>query len=91
MNGISSRPIPCQPNPERKSRWLARTANRIKNALAEMHEAERKAVVRRMAYDTHLAEPDAAPGTYAEFLLRTSGPLLREPSARRRAAGRAVR
>jgi hypothetical protein len=37
-----------------------------------------------------LPEPDAGPTTYAEFRLRTSGPLWHEPSARQRLAGRAV-
>ena len=37
------------------------------------------------APDRYTARPDAAPDTYAEFLFRTSGLLLHEPSARARA------
>jgi hypothetical protein len=45
----------------------------------------------RLAFDRHLDKPDAAPATYAEFLLRTSAPLRREPSAEDRETGRLVR
>jgi hypothetical protein len=43
-----------------------------------------------LSYDRYAPEPGAAPDTYAEFLLRTSAPSWREPSARQRAAGRPV-
>jgi hypothetical protein len=39
------------------------------------------------APDRYLADPGAAPDTFDEFLARTSGPLLHEPSARRRSRG----
>jgi hypothetical protein len=39
------------------------------------------------ATDRFVARSDIAPDTYAEFLFRTSGQLLREPSARSRARG----
>ncbi|MGA2827403.1 MAG: hypothetical protein ABSF03_14965 [Streptosporangiaceae bacterium] len=68
----------------RLARWLAA-------AVAECNEAQRRLAYRALSYDQHLTEPDAPPQTYAEFLLRTSGPLRREPSARQRVAGRAVR
>ena len=66
-------------------------ARRISRIIAECNEAQRHLTIRRLAYDLCLPEPDAAPGTYREFLLRTSGPLRREPSARRRLAGHPVR
>jgi hypothetical protein len=38
----------------------------------------------------YLTKGDKAPDDYAEFLFRTSGTLMREPDARRRALGRLV-
>jgi hypothetical protein len=64
---------------------------RISAIISECNEAQRHLTIRRLAYDLCLPEPDATPDTYGEFLLRTSGPLLREPSARRRRAGHPVR
>ena len=64
---------------------------RISAVISECHQAQRLLTIRRLAYDLCLPEPDAAPDTYGEFLLRTSGPLLREPSARRRRGGHPVR
>ncbi len=65
-------------------------ARRISQIISECNEAQRHLAIRQHAYDLHLPKPDAAPETYAEFLLRTRGPLLREPSARRRLAGHDV-
>jgi hypothetical protein len=46
----------------------------------------------RMAPDRFLPDSGQAPDDYAEFLFRTSGSLVREPSARQRlAAGRSHR
>ena len=66
-------------------------ARRISQIISECNEAQRRLTYRRLAYDTQLPEPNAAPDTYAEFLLRTSGPLRREPSAHQRLAGRGIR
>ena len=66
-------------------------ARRISQIISECNEAQRRLTYRRLAYDTLLPEPNAAPDTYAEFLLRTSGPLRREPSAHQRLAGRGIR
>jgi hypothetical protein len=68
-----------------------KVARRISQIISECNEAQRRLTYRRLAYDLYLAEPDAAPDTYAEFLLRTSGPLRREPSAHQRLAGRGIR
>ncbi len=70
---------------------VLRLARRLTAAVAECNEAQRRLMYHRLSYDQYLTEPDAAPDTYADFLLRTSGPLHREPSARQRVAGRAVR
>lgn len=66
-------------------------ARRISRIISECNEAQRLLTIRRLAVDRQLPEPDLAPDTYREFLLRTSGPLLHEPSARQRLAGRTVR
>ena len=65
-------------------------ARRIRQIISECNSAQRLLTIRRLAFDSTLPEPDKAPDTYAEFLLRTSGPLLHEPSARQRLAGHAV-
>jgi hypothetical protein len=70
---------------------IVRLARRLTAVVAECNEAQRRLMYRRLSYDQYLTEPDAPPDTYADFLLRTSGPLHREPSARQRVAGHAVR
>ena len=62
-----------------------------------MHDANRTPQVlrsaaraRRIAPDSYLSDAGTAPDCYDDFLFRTSGPLLREPSARARAARRRV-
>jgi hypothetical protein len=65
-------------------------ARRISRIISECNEAQRHLTIRRMALDSHLSRPDVAPETYAEFLARTSSPLLKEPTARQRRAGRTV-
>lgn len=52
--------------------------------VREMNEAQRLGVVQRTAIDRYIPNPGAAPDTYEEFLVRTSGVLRREPSARQR-------
>lgn len=66
-------------------------ARRISQIISECNEAQRRLTYRRLAYDPRLPQPNAAPDTYPEFLLRTSGPLRREPSAQQRLAGRCIR
>ena len=67
-----------------------KVARRIRQIFSECNSAQRLLTVRRLAFDRQLPEPDKAPDTYREFRLRTSGPLLHEPSARQRQAGRAI-
>lgn len=66
---------------------LIRLGRRMRAAAAEATYADRRATALACSYDRLLPHPDDAPADYGEFLLRTSGPLLHEPSARRRAAG----
>ena len=70
---------------------ILRLARRVTAVIAECNEAQRHLTDPRVSCDRYLTAPDVPPETYAEFLLRTSGPLYLEPSARQRGAGRAVR
>jgi hypothetical protein len=71
--------------------WLARTATAVLATVREMNDAQLRVQRARMSRDAFLPDPTRAPETYQEFLYRTSGPAPREPTARRRAAGRQVR
>jgi hypothetical protein len=72
---------------------LSKLARRIAHTIAEMNYAQRRISVVVAAPDRFVppAHKDKAPATYAEFLFRTSGPLLHEPPAAKRAGGRLVR
>ena len=61
-----------------------RVAGRLADAVHEMNEAQRLSLALRTATDRYVENPGAAPATYQEFLARTSGALLHEPSARKR-------
>jgi hypothetical protein len=63
---------------------VRRVAGKLADVVHEMNEAQRLMLVPRTATDRYVENPGAAPDTYQEFLARTSGPLLHEPSARRR-------
>jgi hypothetical protein len=63
---------------------VRRVAGKVADTVREMNEAQRRMLVLRTATDRYIANPGAAPDTYKEFLARTSGVLLHEPSARRR-------
>jgi hypothetical protein len=65
---------------------LTRFARRVGSIVTECNYAQRRLTTLRIMPDSYLADPDRAPDTYAEFLFRSSGALLREPSAARRAA-----
>jgi hypothetical protein len=70
---------------------LRTLARRVGAVVAECNYAQRRAAALRVSPDMYAIGPDRAPDTYQAFLFRTAGPLLHEPSAARRAAGRAVR
>lgn len=63
---------------------MRRVAGKVAETVREMNEAQRLMLVMRTATDRYIDNPDAAPDTYEEFLLRTSGALRHEPSARKR-------
>ena len=60
-----------------------RVAGKLADAVREMNEAQRLMLVLKTAPD-RFTPNSAAPDTYDEFLIRTSGVLLHEPSARKR-------
>ena len=66
------------------NRSMRRVASKVADAVHEMNEAQRLMLALRTAMDRYVETPGAAPDTYAEFLARTSGVLLHEPSARKR-------
>ena len=72
---------------------IRRAARGVAHVFADMDYAQRRVAVLTAAPDRLLPAQDKnrAPTTYAEFLLRTSGPLLREPSAAARGRGLLVR
>jgi hypothetical protein len=64
---------------------VRRVAGKLTDTVREMNEAQRLVLALRTATDRYIENPGAAPDTYAEFLARTSGALMHEPSARKRA------
>ncbi len=63
---------------------VRRVAVKLMDTLREMNEAQRLVLVWRTATDGYRQNPDAAPDTYGEFLVRTAGVLRHEPPARKR-------
>ncbi len=63
---------------------------RLIRLIRELNYWQRRSAILSMAPDRHLPHPDRPPETYGEFLARTTGPLLREPSYKARLAGRWV-
>jgi hypothetical protein len=68
-----------------------RLAARVARVLAECHRAQRRMAVLASSPDRYLLDVGLVPGTYQEFLFRTSGVLVHEPPAAKRLAGRVVR
>lgn len=69
---------------------LARFGRRVADVIAECNYAQRRLTTIMTAPDRYFTGRDQAPDDYAEFLYRTSGALLREPAAGRRATGQLV-
>jgi hypothetical protein len=63
---------------------VRRVAGKLADTVREMNEAQQLLLVLRTAADRRVENPGSAPDTYQEFLARTSGVLLHEPSARKR-------
>jgi hypothetical protein len=62
-----------------------RVAGKLADTVREMNEAQRLMLALRTATDRFDVNAGATPATYGEFLARTSGALVHEPSARPRA------
>jgi hypothetical protein len=62
---------------------LIRVARRIAAIHAEISYAQHRVDAIRTNPDLYLTDGDKMPETYAEFLFRTSGVLVREPTAPR--------
>ncbi len=69
---------------------LRAVACRVAAVIAECNYAQRRLAVLQVNPNAYLLNLRQAPDTYREFLLRTSGPLLREPSAAKRSFGHSV-
>ena len=63
---------------------VRRAAGKLADTVRAMNEAQRRMQVLQHAPDRYVRDPAAAPDTYQEFLARTAGLLVHEPSARRR-------
>jgi len=70
---------------------LRTLARRVGAIVAECNYAQRRAAELQACPDRYLLAPDEGPDTYQEFLFRTSGRLLHEPSAADRSGLRAPR
>jgi hypothetical protein len=75
--------------PSRPASWIICLARRVGYVVSELHFATRRASELMLSYG--LVEPDRAPDTYAEFLLRTPASSRHEPTAHGRATGDEVR
>jgi hypothetical protein len=72
--------------------WRAarRAAGTLVSLFRDAAYWQRRLTVLRFAPDRYISNPDRPADTYAEFLARTHGPLLHEPTARARSSGRRV-
>jgi hypothetical protein len=76
------------------SQWagvLRGLAHKVAAAHAEWNDASRMMTELTTSPDHYVFRPRTVPETYGEFLYRTSGPLVHEPSARHRAQARTHR
>ncbi len=75
----------------RLSTILTRLVRRVAATLADIDYAQRRLDAIRTNPDSYLTDANPDRGTTAEFLFRTSGPLLHEPPAARRTGGQLTR
>jgi hypothetical protein len=84
MNGATQgtgRPLP------RLAAILLWVARGVAGLIKELNYAQRRSTELFLAKDGYLIGPARAVRTYQEFLDRTSGPLVHEPSASARLGG----
>ncbi len=82
--------VPDRVRESRRIATIARLGRRVAAVLAGIDYAQRRWITLMTTPDAYLSERDQAPADYPEFLFRTSGALMREPDARRRADGKLV-
>jgi hypothetical protein len=70
---------------------LRMLARRLGAVVAECNYAQHRIAQLNSSLDGYLPDPDLAPDSFQEFLLRTSGPLMHEPKAARRSTRPALR
>jgi hypothetical protein len=85
MTTMSTRHRPSPPG------TVTRLAARFAAIVAECHYAQRRIATLAASPDRYLLDAGIAPGTYQEFLFRTSGPLAHEPTAAGRRHGCGIR
>lgn len=85
-----TKPVTAPARTARARAALGRLGRRVAAVIAECNYAQRRVAILRMTPEAHLENRDKAPADYAEFLFRTSGALLREPTAARRANGQFI-
>jgi hypothetical protein len=61
---------------------IRRLADRIVHVASECYDATHRMTTLAGTPDRYLADPDRAPDTYAEFLLRMAGLAQRAPASR---------
>jgi len=66
-------------------------SRRVAAVVADCRYAQRRIAQLQMNPEEHWSHAEQAPDTYREFLYRTSGLLVHEPSAARRSPKRAIR
>jgi hypothetical protein len=76
--------------PRRAAAALLGAVRRLGSAVAEINRQQQRLSIVYSSPDVYLPHPDTPPDTYREFLTRTRGALLHEPSARARLSGRVV-
>ncbi len=88
----TSRTAAHQGSPVMSATWRAarRAAGAVVSLLRDISYWQRRLNALRFAPDRYIANSDRPADTYAEFLARTHGPLLHEPTARARSCGRRV-
>ncbi|MGB6456355.1 MAG: hypothetical protein WBH47_17935 [Streptosporangiaceae bacterium] len=60
---------------------IRRIASRIRQIVAECNDATRRMTTLAGTPDRFPADPDRAPDSYGEFLIRTAGLMRREPAS----------
>jgi hypothetical protein len=68
---------------------IRRLASRVGQVIAECNEATRRLTTLAGTAECYPVDPDRAPDTYTEFIIRTAGVQRREPAWKTRVRSRA--